>query len=416
MSNKTIYTTPAQIWYEAQPLGNGKLGAMVYGGVENEEITLNHDTLWSGRPGSYSIENAPEIYKEIKELVFSGKYNEADKLASEKFLIGNSETYLPFGSLKINFKTKNASGYKKVLDFSRALLNIEYESENVVYRREYFVSFPDNVMVVKISADKKGCVSFDATIESELKNTVYTENSMLIADGECPGTSNAATSMKQVYEYSDKPEEKGISFRGVLKAVADGGEVVYEKNTVSVKDADSAVIVFSISTSFNGFDKHPFLEGREYKNAAVSTVLAAAEKSYEELLSAHLEDYCTLYDKIELDLGSSGREEMPTPERLRLFNSDGNDISIYTLLFNFGRYLTIASSREGSQATNLQGIWNNKLMPPWRSNYTVNINTEMNYWPTLMCGLDNCFEPLISMMEDCSIAGEKTAKEFYVIN
>jgi len=413
MYNKTIYTAPAKMWYEAQPLGNGSIGAMVFGGVEREEITLNHDTLWSGIPKIHKVKNASETYLRIKELVLSDDYVGAYELASKKFLGAPTETYLPFGNMVLSFKTKNATAYKKVLDLSKSCLDIDYKSDGINYHRKYFISYPDNAFVIKLTSDKSGCISFDAELNSPLKNAVLTENSCIILDGECPWTSNAETSFKQKYEYSEKPEEKGIGFRGILKIVAENGVVSAKNGKLTVADADSAIIVFTICTSFNGFDKHPYLEGAEYKEKAVKTVSSAINKGYEKLFASHIEDYCPLYNKIVLDLGKSGREDMPTPERLMQFNKDYNDISLYTLLFNFGRYLTIASSRAGSQATNLQGIWNKSTTPDWRCNYTVNINTEMNYWPTLMCGLESCYEPLISFVEGCAVTGSETARNFY---
>lgn len=412
-----FYKQPAAEWNEALPLGNGSLGAMVFGDARKELVQLNHDTLWSGRPGKLEKEGAYEAYEEAKRLTFEGKYEEAHLFLNEKFLCGFTNSYLPFGDMHVDMDLDGEiSDYKRCLDLAQALMSVEFICEGVQYKREYFVSFPDEVMAIRLSADKPGKMNARLSMESPLKHVCEINGNDFILDGECPGEVCAkASDCTKDYDYPQEPENRGVQFLGGMKVLNQGGELVScdASRTICVKGADSVVILFAVKTSFNGFDKLPFLEGKEYRQVLHNVLEAAAKYSWEELLAHHLSDYQPLFNKIKLDLGESGLEHLPTDERLRRFGEEKDDMSLITLLFDFGRYLTIASSREHSQATNLQGIWNASMTPPWRSNYTVNINTEMNYWPTLMCGLENCYEPLIRFMQERSVAGAYTAQKFY---
>lgn len=417
--SKLFYLQPAAEWNEALPLGNGSIGAMVYGDALKEKVCLNHDNLWSGKPEKKAKEGAYEAFQEAKKLTFEGKYEEAHKLLDEKFLCGFTQSYLPFGNLYIDMKNSGeVLDYRRSLDLTRGVLMVEYACENVHYIREYFISFPDEVMTVRLSSDQDASISADLWLESPLKHVCEVGAGKFVLDGECPGGSAVRTAdMEKGYIYPEDPKEKGVQFRGGMKVLPEGGRVVsVEENgqqMLRVEGADSVLVVFTIKTSFNGYDKLPAAEGCEYRQPMEQVLERAAAQSWDVLLERHLADYQPLFNKIKLDLGESGLEHLPTDKRLFRFQEDQNDISLTTLLFDFGRYLTIASSREYSRAANLQGIWNASMTPPWRSNYTTNINAEMNYWPTLMCGLENCYEPLISFMKDRSVAGEYTAEQFY---
>ena len=417
--SKLFYLQPAVEWNEALPLGNGSIGAMVYGDAKKEKICLNHDTLWSGRPEKKEKEGAYEAFQEAKKLTFEGKYEEAHLLLNEKFLCGFTQCYLPFGDLNMDMKhSGEISDYKRTLDLTESMLTVEYACENVCYKREYFISFPDEVMAIRLSADQPASIFADLWLESPLKYVCEVGDGKFVLDGECPsGAAVRTADIEKGYIYPEDPEEKGIQFRGGMKVLPEGGRVVSVEEDgqqmLRVEGADSVVVLFTIKTSFNGYDKLPVVEGREYRQPMENVLERASAQSWEILLERHLADYQPLFDKIKLDLGESGLEHLPTDQRLIRFLEDKNDISLTTLLFDFGRYLTIASSREYSQPINLQGIWNASMAPPWRSNYTTNINAEMNYWPTLMCGLENCYEPLIRMMKDRSVAGEYTAEKFY---
>lgn len=410
MASKTMYKSPANCWTEAQPLGNGSIGAMVFGGVFKERICLNHDTLWTGRPRQINLEGAYDALFKAKELVKNENYAEAHRCITENCLGRRGQSYLPFGDMELDFYdiADNVTGYKRVLDLQKAIVTVEFSAADVNYKREYFVSYPDDVMVIKLSSDRDGMINFDLKLSSPLKNKVLTKDNALYLTGECPGVQTP----EYTYEYSDNPEEKGIAFRGGAVVMTDG-EIKPCNNAVFVRNANEAVIVFSIKTSFNGCNKHPYTEGTEYINRLDSTLANAEQSGFDLLIKRHVADYRELFGRISLDLGTSGREDMPTDERLIKFKEDNDDISLYTLLFDFGRYLAISSVREGSQIANLQGIWNDSIAPPWCSNFTLNINTEMNQWPLMMCGLDECFKPFVEFMKNASVSGEFAAKTMY---
>lgn len=414
MPSKTLYTSPAKVWTDAQPLGNGSIGAMVYGRVKNETVSLNHDTLWSGVPEKDKTEDKYAAFSAARDAALAEDYKKAQEFAYG--CMGSAVAmYLPFGNLELHFDIeKKCEDYTRTLDLEKSLLTVAFSQNGVRYKREYFLSFPDDVLVIKFSADKKEKISFSAGFTSLMKHEVSKDGDMLILDGECPGRSWVDDeTWEKKHIYFRNPEMRGVQFRGGFKIMTENGKCRYEEDKAVVEGADSATLVLSIKTSFNGYDKNPYLNGKEYKKALADTLRSAEQLSFDELFAHHEADYCELFDKIRLDLGKSGREDMPTDERLIKFGEDKSDLSLYTLIFDFGRYLTIASSREGSRATNLQGIWNNRMDPPWSSDYTVNINTEMNYWPTLGCGLEKCCKPLISFMRDISVKGEETAKRYY---
>lgn len=410
MASKTMYKMPAKCWTEAQPLGNGSIGAMVFGGIVKEKISLNHDTLWTGGPRQVNITGAYDALQRAKELVQNEKYAEAHKCVTENCLGKRSQSYLTFGNMELDFYgvSDDITDYARVLDLEKAKVCIEFATGGVHYKRECFISYPDDVMVVKLSADKEEAINFDLKLISPLKSSISSDGNTLYLTGECPGVQTP----NYTYEYSDKPEEKGIAFRGGAMIIANGNKSA-GVDVLSIRNADEAVIVFSIKTSFNGFDKHPYTQGKEYINALDETLADALELGYDALLERHLKDYCDMFDRVRLDLGESGRENLPTDERLKKFNKDKNDISLYTLLFDFGRYLAISSAREGSRIANLQGIWNDSLTPPWNSNFTLNINAEMNQWPLMMCGLSESFKPFVEFMKDSSKSGEFAAATMY---
>ncbi|MBQ8508466.1 MAG: glycoside hydrolase N-terminal domain-containing protein [Clostridia bacterium] len=403
--SQTLYSRPASFWTEAQPLGNGSIGAMVFGGTDRERIALNHDTLWTGIPSFNSRDGLRETFERARALALDGNYTEAHRVITEGFETKRTARYQPFGDLLIDFPAEaDVSGYSRRLSLDDALLTVSYQRGGVTFTREQFCSNPDRLLAVRMSADRPGELSFSLTLTSPMRHTLCADGASLLLDGECPLTYDKASPI-----YSEQPGERGIRFRGGLRLVTDGS-VCAQDGRLIVTDASEALLLFTITTSFLSWDRLP--EG-EYEREALDILEAGAALGWERLLTRHLEDYHRLFDAISLDLGSSGREELPTDERLRLFEEDGEDISLYTLYFDFGRYLTIAGSRAGSQAMNLQGIWNESCTPPWSCNYTVNINTEMNYWPTLMCGLDECYEPLFRFIADRAVSGRRTAKTFY---
>lgn len=414
-SQLLYYKKPAKLWTSALPLGNGSIGAMIYGKAQTETVSLNYDQLWTGYPKTYQHMCSYDSFLQARELVMQGKLYEAQEILQDNFEGMNSEAYMPFGDIVIEFHKGFVKNYSRKLDISTAIHTVEYEKSDVKYTRTSFVSFPDKAFVMKIEADKGNSVNFTLRMNSPLRNNVFAENNALILDGICPSLSPSNVEVipeEEYIQYSDEEDKKGMSFRGAVRVKSDGN-VTYNNDCIVVSDVEDAVIYFTCESSFNGFDKHPNLEGKEYKNACLSMLDAVSEKDYKDVLNNHISDYRSYYDRVSLDLGSNNKDKIPTDKRLAQFCSDKNDMGLYALLFNFGRYLTIAGSREGTQAMNLQGIWNHRINPPWSSNYTVNINTEMNYFPTLMVDMPELHLPLIDFIKEISVTGEKTAREIY---
>lgn len=403
-----MYNSPAKAWTQSLPIGNGSLGAMIYGTVSRELLSLNHDELWTGVPKNTVREGAPEAFEKARTLALDGKLHEAQNVLENDFNSVWSQAYMPLGDLEIDFGIKKrVKNYTRTLDLEKALATVEFESAGVKYRRKYFSSNPAKAIVARLTSEG-GKMNFTVSLRSKLRSNNALENGILYLDGECPGENNVDnSSCKQA--YYDEPERRGIRFRAGVKIETDG-TVSECENTLKIKDAEYAVLFFTAETSFNGFDRHPYLDGKEYEAACVSRLEALSD--CKTLFEEHLRDYSDLYGRVKLDLGA-GKEDLPTDKRLVAFKRDKSDIGLITLVYNYGRYLAISSSRDGSQPSTLQGIWNDKITPPWHSNYTVNINTEMNYWHVLMCRMPEVNLPLVKMICELSAAGKKTAREQY---
>ena len=411
-----FYSSSAKEWVEALPLGNGSLGAMIYGKTNTEKICMNSDTLWTGFPRDTAIkENTYENFLKARELSLEGKYDEAQELIEAECLGNWTQSYLPLCDIDIKFETKGcrAKAYKRILDLSTALHTVSYEKNDARFTREAFVSAPDNAFIQKYSVDKRNALNFKLSLSTKLKGATFCENGVLILDGICPSDEHDNTELLNRCEfYPEDKERQGISFRAAVKVICDG-KVTCTDNFIKVDNATNAYIFFTTENSFNGFDKHPALEGKEFKNACLDMLTAASAKDYETLKKAHLDDFVPLFSRVSLDIGTDNKGKVPTNKRLIKHEKGAKDIALYTLIFNFGRYLIVTASRKGTQASNLQGIWNDKFRAPWHSNYTVNINTEMNYWPVLMCNLPECNLPLIDLIKEVSVSGEKIAQKRY---
>ena len=415
MSNTSVlwYTSPARAWTQSLPIGNGTLGAMIYGGVEKDIICLNHDELWTGTPRDTIRKGAPESFKKAQKLALEGRLNEAQKEIQDNFQSVFTNAYVPFGNLEIILQTKGrVKNYKRSLDLGTAVAHTEYTCGKVTYKKEYFASNPDKLIAVRMTAEG-GKMTFEAQFSTKLRGAsiVSDKDAIVYLDGECPGIPDV-DGFEENFGYSDDPQNRGIRYRGGIKVVTDG-EIRRADDHLIIKEATYAEIYFTAETSFNGWDKHPYLEGKEYK-APVAEILGK-EYNYEAVKAAHIADYTELYNRVALDLEGDD-EDIPTDKRLQRFKKKKNDDGLIELVYNFGRFLAITSSRKGTQPSTLQGIWNDKTCPPWRSNYTVNINTEMNYWPVLMCRMPEVNLPLIEMVKDLSISGERTAKGQYNAN
>ncbi len=406
------YKKPAEYWVQALPVGNGTLGGMIYGGVAHEKISLNHDELWTGHPKDTTRPGAAEAFRKARELALDGKLKEAQNLIESDFESTWSQAYMPLGDLIIDFDgAKKAKHYRRSLDLNEAISYVDYEQGAKKIHREVFASNPDKVIAVRITCDG-GKFSMNISLKCELRNSVFADGNLLIMSGEAPSENNKGLESSK-WHYLENDNERGMLFTSALKVDTDG-EVSANGEALKVCGASEATIWFTAETSFNGWNKNAFTDGKPHREPCLERL--NQNFCYEDIKKRHIEDYRSLYSRVELDLGSSGKDNVPTNRRLRDFGRTKKDLGLYTLLFNFGRYLAISSSRPGTQPSTLQGIWNDKYCPPWHSNYTVNINTEMNYWPVLPCDMVEVNLPLIEMLKDLSVAGEHTAKVQYGFN
>lgn len=407
-----LFKAPASVWTEAFPLGNGHIGAMVYGGARQELIQLNHDTLWTGYPRDNNTQGSSKYFKEARALALEGRLKEAQEVIEGHCQGPWTHMYLPLGDLKIDFaydESRNTPVYSRRLNLADSMAEVEADG----IRREYFISFPAKVMAVRIQSPEP--VGYRITVSSPLRNNLHCEDSFLLLDGECPSDCRTTEPVfdKLPLEYSEDPTKKGVPFRCGIAVDTREGAIQVASDGITVSGALDSVIYFTVETGFNGYDKAPQVEGREYRNACLDNLRVAMRQGYEALKKEHIEDVREFFDRVELNLGSRGMEDIPTPERLVNKEKGTDDPGLYTLFYNFGRYLAIAASREGSEPMNLQGIWNPLLSPPWCANYTTNINTEMNYWPMLMCNMPELNLPLIGMVKDLAENGKATAKIHY---
>jgi alpha-L-fucosidase 2 len=394
------YQRPAGQWVEALPVGNGRLGAMVFGGINNERIQLNEDTLWAGGPYDPTSPGAAKALPEARRLIFAGKYNEAHKLINSKMMAKplTQMSYQPVGDLLLNFPDINgAANYKRQLNLNTAVARVDFNSGGINFTREVFSSPVDQVIIVRLAADKPGQISFTAALKTQQKAAVEIER---------PDT--------LVMRGVNRPERgvKGaLKFQTRLRVLADGGKILPDSNAITVTNADSATLVIAIATSYKSYKDvtgNPEALTKKYISKAV-------KKSYKTIRDGHITEHQRLFGRVKLDLGTTEAANRPTDERIKTFAAT-NDPQLAALYFQFGRYLLISSSRPGGQPANLQGLWNDNVNPPWGSKYTININTEMNYWPAEPTNLAECVEPLIAMVNNLSETGARTAKVHWDAN
>lgn len=410
--NVLWYTAPAKRWVQALPIGNGHLGAMVYGGVKHEWIALNHDELWSGMPGDQTVPGAAEVFLQARELAMKGALGEATKLLeSNRFQSTSSDAYLPLGRLQITFDGKGkVTDYQRRLDLRTATAYTTYKQNGVLHERTCFASFPAGAIVYQVKAKKS--FSCHISMASPLQHESTSEDGLLLLHGECPGEYRFNL-FGNAYHYKRENAERGIRFLAGVRPVTDG-VITAEKGGMHIQNAGTITLYFACETSFRAWNKHPCLEGKEYRAPVLERLKNVAAIGFAAIYQAHLTDYKALYGRVQLQLcGDSPQSAMPTNKRLRAYQKSREDLSLCTLLYNFGRYLAIAGSRPGTQALNLQGIWNDQKKPLWNANYTLNINTEMNYWPMLSSALPELNEPLLQMINELSQAGKKTARVHY---
>ena len=414
---KLWFNKPANIWEEALPLGNAKTGAMVFGGVVRERFQLNDNTLWSGYPNPGNNPEAPEYLPIVRELIFAGNYDSAAAVWKAHMQGPYSARYLPLVDLWIENKLPDTitSYYYRDLDLNNAIATVKYTMKGITYKREAFISHPGKIMIIKITADKKNALNISTSITSKLRYQARTiGKDQLLLKGKAPMyVANRDYEPRQVI-YD---ETEGMNFEVHVKLVTEGGTIKQHDTALVVTNANAVTIYVSEATSFNGFNKSPGKEGKDPSIEGKTNLANALQKSYSQLRAGHIRDYQALFKRVVLDLGADQRKiTQPTNERLRQFAASPNDLQLQTLYYQFGRYLMIASSRPGSRPTNLQGIWNDHVQPPWGSNYTTNINTEMNYWLAENTNLSECHRPLFDFMKELAVNGAVTAKTNYKIN
>jgi len=401
------YTHPANEWVEALPVGNGRLGAMVFGGIHQERIQLNEDTLWAGGPYEPINPDALAALPEVRRLIAAGEYAAAQTLTQQKLMARplRQMPYQTVGDMMLTFSgADTVYNYRRELDLDTAVARTSYTSGAgpwaVTQVREVFASPVDQVIVMRVTAAQPGRpgpggqVSFTLGLQSPQQCTSRTEgNDVLVLEGRNSAAEGIAGALK---------------FQTRIKVSLEGGAVRADGQQIHVRSARSALILIAIATSFRHYND---VSGDP---AALNhaTLQAAAGKTYEQLLAAHMAEHQRLFRRVSLDLGRTPDADLPTDERVRRF-ADGNDPALAALYFQYGRYLLISSSRPGTQPANLQGIWNDSLTPPWESKYTININTEMNYWPAETTNLAECAEPLFAMIKDLSETGAKMARAHY---
>lgn len=396
---KLWYNKPAgDVWDNALPIGNGFLGAMVYGNVDTETIQLNEYTVWSGSPNRNDNPLALDSLPEIRKLIFEGKQKEAEQIANRVIISKKSQgqMYEPVGELHLAFDGQNNyTDYYRELNIEKAVAKTSYKVGDVTFTREVLASFSDRVIVVRLTASKPASLSFTAFYSTPQ-----------------PNAEMKTTSSKELTIAGTTIDHEGIKgmvrFKGITRIKTEGGSLSTTDTSLLVKGANAATIYISIATNFNNYHD---LSGNENERAA-TYLNKAYPKNFADILKAHISAYQKYFDRVRLDLGTTDASKLPTDERLKNFDA-ADDPQFVTLYYQFGRYLLISSSQPGGQPATLQGIWNNKMYPPWDSKYTININTEMNYWPAEKTNLSEMTEPLIQMVKELSVTGVKTAKDMY---
>jgi len=406
---------PAKAFTESLPLGNGRLGAMDFGGIENERVALNEDSLWSGSVQNADRTNAAAALPEIRRLLLEGKNAEAERLVNRNFTCAGPGSnrghgkdvaygsYEVLGDLRLNFQyasTNEATDYRRELDLTTATARTEFSRGGVKFTREIFVSAPDQAVVVRLTADKAGQLTFDAALDRpERFKTVAVGNNELLMTG---AMTNGAGG-------------EGVKYAARLKALNTGGKISAVDGKIFVSGADEVLLFVTAATDYERFAK---VSRRDVGAAAAKDLKAVSKKNYSELLTAHVKDYQSFYNRVKLDLPSASTNDIttkPTPERIAAKDL-ANDPALAVLYFNFGRYLLISSSRPGDMPANLQGIWADSTSPPWSADYHLNVNIQMIYWPAEVCNLTELNEPLFAYIESLQAPGAKTAKAYYNAN
>jgi alpha-L-fucosidase 2 len=390
-SLKLWYNKPAQQWTEALPVGNGRLGAMVFGGVENEQVQLNEDTLWAGNPIERDRVGAYKHLAEARNLIFEGKYAEGQRIMQREFMGPRIiRSYQTLGDLKLRFEnSRPVTDYHRQLDLDTAIASVTYRADGATFTREVFASPVDQCIVVRLSCDKAGQIAFDVNLSRPEDFTVETiAPDRIVMKGQA----------------TQEGEHKGVNYETHLRIIPQGGSLTATDDGLRLEKADAAMLLIVAATNYRGDNPKALCE---------TQMASAAKKKYPELQRAHVAEHRRLFRRVALNLGVTDAANKPTNERLAAMKAGVDDPQLCALYFQFGRYLLISSSRPGCMPANLQGIWNNHIKAPWNSDYHININVQMNYWPAEVCNLSECHEPFFDLVSNLRPRGRKTAKDVY---
>jgi alpha-L-fucosidase 2 len=388
---KLWYNQPAKQWTEALPVGNGRLGAMVFGSVENEQIQLNEDTLWAGQPIQRDRVGAYKNLPEARRLIFEGKYTEAQKIMQKEFMGPRLvRSYQTLGDLKLKFETgPPETGYRRCLDLDTAVASVSYRAGGAAFTREVFASPVDQCIVMRLSCDKPGMITFEANLsrpDDFVVRSVAPDRIVMNGQATMEG------------------EHKGVNYETHLRIIPKGGSLKPTDDGLRLEKADSATLLIVAATNYRGDNPQTLCEKQ---------MASAVKKKYSEMRRAHVAEHRRLFRRVTLDLGTTDAANNPTDKRLNGIKDGADDPQLCALYFQFGRYLLISSSRPGCMPANLQGIWNHHLKAPWNSDYHININVQMNYWPAEVCNLSECHEPFFDLVDNLRPRGRKTAKDVY---
>ena len=424
------YRRPATRWNEGMLMGNGLMGINVFGGTKQERIALNESSFWSGSPHDYNNPDAIKYFSKIRELIDAQKFREAEKMVTAHFwgIPASQQCFEPIGDLLLSFDSADAIlEYRRELDMETGVAKITYRDGDALITREVFVSYPDRVMVLRITSDKPGRVSLRSQFKSYFPIKVSATPGKLVMDGQWKGPIKG--------DWIGPATGPGIRFEAALVALPEGGKAETSDNSIQIKDANAITLVLNVSTSYVNYQDI----SADPAARCEKVLTGVAGKDYATLRARHVADFAGIMGRLHLAIGDEAANQKPTDERLQAVSAGRRgspdakrapqenradqpqpapaaDANLEALCFQFGRYALLASSRAGGQPANLQGIWNENPAPPWGSKYTININTQMNYWPAEVCNLSECHQPLFDMIEDASINGRKTAKMHYGVN
>lgn len=415
LSHRLYYRQPAEHWVEALPIGSGRLGAMIWGEPHLEHIPLNEDTLWSGYPRETDPLTEPQQLDECRRLVAEHRFLKAQEEIEAHMLSSFTDSYMPAGDLRIEFfDLEEITDYCRELDLHTASARVSFASKGVRFMREYFASYPDQGIVIRLTADRPGQIHLRLSYDAPIRHLVHTEKGRLVADLRCPAHVEPSYihDAEEPIQWEGPEGQVGMRARFIAVPRCIGGILTEDTDSIQIEGADTVTLLIALRTSWNGPEKDPETEGTDEKALCEQDIQGLLRYPSAELFKRHLAEYVPYYSRAALNLSATA-EDMPTDERLRRFSDSQDDPVLYALLFHYGRYLLIASSRPGTQPANLQGIWSHLPRPVWSSNYTININTQMNYWPAEPCNLSELASPLFSLIRLLLRKGAHTARTLY---